>query len=61
MKNETAAPATTTKHHYKFVLGARPPRNLTAAQLKILDSAEPSRKAHELAARVAKTKVVIQP
>jgi len=51
----------TTKHIYKFVLGARPPMNLTAAQKKLLDSSVPSIKAHELAARVAKTKVVICP
>jgi hypothetical protein len=52
----------TTEHDgYKFKLGARPPKKLSAAARKQLDEAVPSLKAHELAARFVKSKVVVTP
>jgi len=52
----------TTEHtSYKFKPGARPPKKLSAAARKQLDEAVPSLKAHELAARFARSKVVVSP
>ena len=45
----------------KFIPGARPPKKLSAADKKQLEEAVPSIKAHELAARFAKSKVKVNP
>jgi hypothetical protein len=51
-----------TSHSYNgtFKLGARPPKRLSAAARKQLDEAVPSVKAHNIAARFAKSKVVVE-
>jgi hypothetical protein len=52
----------TTEHSkYKFVPGARPPQKLSAAARKQLDEMVPSVKVREMAARFAKSKVVVRP
>jgi len=45
----------------KFVPGARPPKRLSAAAKKQLDEMRPSVKAHEMAARFARSKVNVRP
>ena len=45
----------------KFIPGARPPKKLSAADVKQLEEAVPSIKARELAARFAKSKVKVNP
>ena len=54
-------PQTTEHISSRFKPGARPPTKLSLAAKKQLDDAIPSRKAHDLAARSAKAKVVIRP
>ena len=45
----------------KFIAGARPPKKMSAADRKQLEEAVPSIKAHELAARFARSKVKVSP
>ena len=56
MKTQTA-----DHKNYKFILGARPPKKLSAAARKQLDEMVPSVKAHEMAARFGKSKVAVRP
>ena len=51
-----------TGHSYNgtFKPGARPPKRLSAAARKQLDEAVPSTKAREIAARFAKSKVIVE-
>jgi hypothetical protein len=61
MKTQTTKQENAT-HSYNgtFKLGARPPRRLSAEARKQLDEMVPSAKAREMAARFARSKVIVE-